>query len=168
MNTDPVMEDSNKMLPLTLIKRTILIVLGLLLLSMDTQAQPVRDKILADADIRQESECAFVRVGFNFPVRYVKHFPYEYGEELRIQLDPIAISPVDRDALFKRESMRPPSNEIAALLEIIYEGDMEGGPFLTLLFRRPVAFKVGQGADFRSLMIVVPGSKASAPCHLKP
>jgi hypothetical protein len=137
--------------------------LGLLLHSSDLIAQPVRDRILGDLVVSKHDGGGEIQVGFTFPVRYVKHFPYESGDELRVQVEPIAISRSDKDALFKRESIKPPRNGIPDLLEVIYEGDVVEGPFVTLVFRRPVAFKVEQGADFRSLTITVRVPERSAP-----
>lgn len=153
---------------LTVLKILTVALVGLLLFSSGLQAQPTRDRILDDVQITEDTGCAVIQVGFNFPVRYVKHFPYEFGDELRIQLEAIVISPVDEEALFTRESVKPPSHNFAKLVEIVYEGDIVGGPFLTLLFRYPVAFKVKQGANFRSMIIAVPGPEASEPCLPSP
>lgn len=137
---------------------------GLLLLSQGLQAQPVRDKILGDVDITRGPEGISIQVMFNFPVRYIKHFPQKTGDELRIKLRPIAISPIDREALFKRESVSPPRDNPAALSAVTYEGDIEGGPFLTLIFQRSVHFTVNQGADFRSMAIVIPDPVDTTIC----
>jgi hypothetical protein len=134
----------------------ILVLLGLTLFSSDLQAQPVREKILGDVAVMEEEDYAVVQVGFNFPIRYTRHFPADSGDELRIRLEPIAISRDDREALFKREGIHPPLGDVTSILEILYEGDIIGGFYLTVRFDRPTEFLVGQGADFRSLIIVVP------------
>jgi hypothetical protein len=138
--------------------------LGLLLLSQGLQAQPVRDKILGEVDISRGPKGTSIQVMFTFPVRYIKHFPYEKGDELRIKFRPIAISPTDRDALFKRESVTPPRDNPVDLSQIIYEGDIEGGPFLTLIFQHPVKFTVSQGTDFRSITILIPDPADTTTC----
>jgi len=136
--------------------------------SSPLKSQPVRDKILGNIEITGEFECALVRVGFNFPIRYKRHFPHEAGKEIRIQVEPILVNPDDRKALFKRESFSPRPDNPAWLSEVIYEGDMEGGFFLTLLFDEPALLKVDQGTDFRSLDIVVSAPDAAVPCPQKP
>ena len=147
----------------TLLKTWIVTFVASLLLF--TPALEARAPILTlnDVTITEHDTCAVIRVKFNFPLRYVKHFPYKSGDDLRIQFDPIpiAIPPGESSALFTRESVRPPRNDIASLIEVIYEGNVAGGPFLTLYFRHPVVFRVEQGADFRSLNIIVLGSEAS-------
>ena len=147
----------------TAIKIWIVALVGLLILSVGLHAQPPRDKILSGVEVAEDTGCAIIKVEFNFPVRYVRHFPYESGDELRIQVEPIVVSSVDEEGLTKRESFRPPNN-FAKLIEVIYEGDIIGGPYLTLLFRSPVDYTVQQGADFRSLIVAVPGPEADESC----
>ena len=128
-------------------------------------AQPVRDRILADVRVVEQAECAIVRVLLKFPVRYVSHFPLASGDELRIMLRPIDVPTADRNALIKRESIRAPSSERAAIEQIMYEGDSVAGPIVTLFFRHVVFFKVGQGGDFRSLIIAISGTAPSDTCR---
>jgi len=126
-------------------------------------AQPVRDRVLGDLQISVEEGYAVIKVGFNFPVRYVRHFPIDSGKELRVKLSPISVGAVDQDALSERESIRPSTGDLPVLLEVAYEGDMPGGPFLTLLFQQEREYLVAQGSDFRSLIIVIglPGEETS-------
>ncbi len=79
-------------------------------------------------------------------------------------LRPIEVPAVDRNALIRRESLRAPDSERAAIEQIAYEGDAVAGPAVTLFFRHAVAFKVAQGADFRSLFIAISGPTPSDAC----
>ncbi len=143
--------------------------IGLILAALGTvliwpalaQAQSVRDRLLGDVDISRGTDSTTIQVAFTFPVRYVRHFPLDVGNEIRVQLEPIAISPQDRDALFKREAMSPQVGNPAHATEVIYEGDVAGGPYLTILFGRPVHYQVKQGSDFRSILILVKGEEAA-------
>ncbi len=122
--------------------------------------------IIDDIQITEDSGCSEILIWFNFPVRYVKHFPYEFGDDLRIKIQPIVTGPEERDALFTREPVIPPPNELAGLSKVLYEGDVPDGPFLTLFFDETVAFQVGQGADFRSLVIMVTAPDNPEPCRI--
>ena len=113
----------------------------------------------------EKTECAAINVGFNLPIRYLKHFPLDSGDELRIRFVPIAISQDDLEALFKREAVRPAPSDLAQLLEVVYEGDVVGGLRLTLLFGHPVQYRVSQGSDFRSVSVAVSLPESSAPCN---
>ncbi len=140
-------------------------VLALIAMIAAAQAQPVADRILAGVSYAEEGGCTLVRVGLNLPVRYIGHFPLASGDELRIRLQPLALSPADEVGLAGRESLRPPVNLRAAIARILYEGDDPAGPSLTLFFRHPVAFRVAQGGDSRSVIIAVAGRTPSETCR---
>lgn len=146
------------------------ILIGLLFFTSITTAQPARDRILDDVHIKEKDGCVTIHIGFTFPVRYVRHFPFEKGDELQIQIEPIALGPLEQEAIFDRESTTPPHHRKASLEDVIYEGDIEGGPFLRLLFTKEVGFEVGQGADFRSILVALrkpaAGSDTPACPHL--
>jgi len=119
------------------------------------QAQPVRDRLMGDVEIRTGTDYSVIKVAFTFPVRYVRHFPLGASKETQIQLEPIAINPQDRDALLNRESMSLQDKNQAHATEILYDGDVAGGPYLTVLFDQPVRCQVKQGDDYRSILILV-------------
>lgn len=127
-----------------------------------------RHLIVDTVEITEAPDCSEVRVSFNFPIRYVKHFPFSKGDDLRIQFEPITTSSAEQEALFTRETVLAPPNDIVGLTEVVYEGDIDGGPFLTLFFRRPVRFAVEQGADFRSVVIAVSGPESTNGCVPEP
>ena len=79
-------------------------------------------------------------------------------------MEAIALNPADKEALFKREFLSPPPNKVATLTDVIYEGNVDGGPFLSLYFDSTVFFRVEQGADFRSLRITVFPEKKAKSC----
>ena len=124
--------------------------------------QPGRRNVLDDVRIEENGGGVAIDVSFNFPIRYVKHFPIQRGEEIRIELDPIAVTEVDREALFGRESIASFAyDDRVPLVRVSYEGDIELRPFLTIELERPVTFRVQQGEDFRSIKILLPGPSAS-------
>lgn len=120
-----------------------------------TSAQPVAGRILDGVAIKEDSEKIAVSINFNFPVRYLSHFPDEAGRELRIQLQPISVSSDDLNALSKRESFTPVKDNSANITEIIYEGDSYSNLFMTVYFNSQTNFSVKQGSDYRSLLVLV-------------
>jgi hypothetical protein len=130
----------------------VLLVAGLLLLQ-PVAAQPVRDRLLDTLEIAAADDGFSVLVRMTVPVRYVRHFPYDSGAELRIRIRPFDVGSADREALFRRETLVPHGDDDNALAEVVYEGDIEGGPYLTLTFSRCVEFRVGQGRDSRSILV---------------
>ena len=116
-------------------------------------SQPVRDHLLDVIDVEHSRDGTVIRIEMTIPVRYIRHYPYESGNELRIKMLPFDVRTSDRDALHKRESLVPFNNDPPELREVVYEGDVDGGPFLTLLFDHEVHYEVEQGRDSRSIVV---------------
>jgi hypothetical protein len=133
------------------------VVCCLLLLMPALQAQTLRGRILGDVNIVAQGDCAIIDVCFNHPVRYVKHFSLPSVAQTGTQLLPIVVSPTESDALFKRETVRLQPGNPATLAQVMYEGNLEGGPLLTLVFDKPVAFQVKPDKGDRRLTIAVSG-----------
>jgi len=145
------------------VTRVLPVFLGIVLLSSPALAV-IRVLTPNDVTITEQGPCVVIRVAFPFPVTYLKHFPPTSGKEVRIQFEAFPVTPEDREALFTRRSFTPPRSALASLAELSYEGNVRGRPFLTLCFTRPRMFRVEQGKDFRSLVIVVRGDQATGEC----
>jgi len=135
----------------------------LIILQVSGTASARQFQILDEVTLEQHQECRFIEVGFNIPMRYIKHFPFESGKDLRIKLGPLAINPNEESSQFRREYPGSLSSEVADIAEVIFEGDVVGGPFLALYFHKPLSFRVWQGSDFRSLVISI-SEKDNRPC----
>ena len=131
----------------------LLLVLGVMLIAQLVESQPVRKKILDTLDVVEGEAVTTLRISLTTRVRYVRHFPYESGRELRIKITPFDISRDNAKALLERETLVPFDHEDLPLYEVVYEGDIEGGPYLTLFFSRCVDFWVEQGRDSRSIVV---------------
>jgi hypothetical protein len=118
-------------------------------------SQPVRGRVFRGVEITRESGRLVIDAGFNFPVRYVRHFPRRSGEELQVYLQPVAVSRVDRTFTRIREAGQIHSRDTGPLESVTYEGGVLGGPLLTFLFDRPVQFEVRLGEDFRSFVVSI-------------
>jgi len=118
-------------------------------------AQPARDKIIDTATVRAEAGHVFLEIRLTLPFRYLAHVPLETGHELRIRIQPVQVSTSDRDAVFRREAVAPPDADVAAIDQVIYEGDAPDGPWLSVRFNRDVRYQVIPGADYRSINIEI-------------
>lgn len=133
---------------------TVIFLAGLLL--SQASAASLRKDILSDVSISREKQNIAVRVSFNFPVRYLRHFPSDSARELNIQVDPI-LSAVDDPAILRiHGTYSVPDNNPAGLDRIEYEGDAVAEPTIRLVFTDVVQYTVSQGDDFRSLLIELP------------
>lgn len=127
--------------------------------------QSVSDRLLEGVRVNEVDNCAVVRLDLNFSAQYQSHFPLLSGRELHIQINPIAVGAADFDALRGREELRAPSSDLAAIREIQYEADTPSGPMINLTFRHEVHFDVGQGDDFRSIVVAISGEEPNAACR---
>jgi hypothetical protein len=134
-------------------RAAVLLALGMVLFAQLVDSEPVRKKMLDSLYISETDAVTTVRISLTTRVRYDSHFPYESGKELRIRITPFGISADDLNALFKRETLVPFDHEDLPLEEVVYEGDIEGGPYITLFFNRCVEFWVEQGRDSRSIVV---------------
>ena len=90
-----------------------------------------------------------------FPFRYLSHFPPESGTELRIRIHPVNVPGSDLGGIFLREGMVPQDADVAAIDEVIYEGDNTSGPWITVRFNQTVRYQVIPGSDYRSVTVVI-------------
>lgn len=132
-----------------------LLVTGVLGTALLLYAQPAGDRIISSADIKLEGDSLRLEVSLSFPFRYLSHFPQETGDEVRIRLQPVKVSSADLGAVFRREGMQPADAGIAAIDEVIYEGDAVAGPQLTVRFSRPVRYQLITANDYRRVTIII-------------
>ena len=144
----------------------ILLAIAVVLIAQLAGSEPVRKKLLDQLDVQDGEEVTTIRISLTSPVRYIRHFPYGSGEELRIKITLFDVSRDNREAFFSRETLVPFDDDDLPLDEVVYEGDIEGGPYLTLFFSSRVDFKVQQGTDSRS--IVVSFSNAATAIAVQP
>ena len=131
----------------------ILLAFAVVLIAQLVGSEPVRKKLLDQLNVQSGEEITTIRISLTSPVRYIRHFPYDSGEELRIKITLFDVSRDNREAFFSRETLVPFDDDGLPLEEVVYEGDIEGGPYLTLFFSRRVSFEVQQGTDSRSVMV---------------
>lgn len=131
----------------------VLLAIAVILIAQLVGSEPVRKKLLDLLDVQDGEEVTTIRISLTSPVRYIRHFPYGSGEELRIKITLFDVSRDNREAFFGRETLVPFDNYDLPLDEVVYEGDIEGGPYLTLFFSRRVDFEVQQGTDSRSIEV---------------
>lgn len=141
---------------------------AMLLLSLmphTLHADTVRDQILSGATFFSTSGCQVLRVDFNYPTRQVAHFPFERGEELRIELEALSVDAEGAVETRRRESLNPPRESEDLISGIAYEGNAVPRPYLRITLRRVSQFKVSQGGDFRSVVVAFPQPQGSGTCE---
>lgn len=126
------------------------------------------EAILQGIQITEKETALDLQVDFSVALQYMRHFPPSSGEILQIQLQ---VSESERrkeekegetaptegaaQKAAKRETMLPPSTDHAPLINVTYEGEVPGGPFLTLRFKFPVEYTVAEGPGGKSIIVSV-------------
>lgn len=131
----------------------VLLAVAIVLLAKLAGSEPVRKKLLDELNVQQGEDVTIIHISLTSPVRYIRHFPYASGDELRIKILLFDMGSDNREARFERETLVPRQADDLPLDEVVYEGDIEGGPYLTLFFNRSVDFGVQQGTDSRSIVV---------------
>lgn len=134
----------------------------MILLGQPTRAQ--WDPVVGDVRITTAPGCATIRIGFEIPIVYLRHFPYESGETLLVMVRPVGGNPRNLEPELPRQTASIPPSEFTALRDIVFEGDAPGGPYLSILFTQELSYVVRQGRDYRSIVVYVASPGASAPC----
>jgi len=123
------------------------------------------DPVLSGVTITEEPGCTTIHIGFEIPVIYLNHFPYDSGENLLVMVRPVGSNRRNPEPELPRETASIPPSNFTELRDIVLEGDAPGGPYLSILFTHEVSYAVRQGRDYRSIDIYVTSPGASEPCQ---
>lgn len=146
---------------------------GLLLALAVGMPTPGHAQILEDIDTRSEQGVTEFRLQFSVPIQYLRHFPEDRGELIKLYLQSTGLEgeePV-RIAEFKRS---PKSASAAPPFKVLYTTVRDcfatSNPIcLDIQFNHPVHFRIRPGSDGRSIVLVVlpelESPSSSAPKH---
>ncbi len=140
-----------------------IIILALSLLGADVCAEPSLDRVLSELRYVETSGCTKLQVRFNARIRYVSHFPNDFGQSVRVRIEPIE----DPEGVFRsrrREALGLPKGLAGVLRGVEYEGADASSPTVTVSFVDRTHYRVAQGRDFRSFIVAVAGAKADPKC----
>lgn len=117
-------------------------------------------QVLQEIVVKEKNGDADIQINLAIPVRHIKHFPIKSGKILQIQLEILTKEEIKRydEESGWRESLVPPVNDLVPLVHVTYEGNVPGGPYLTLRFRYAVEYTVldGRSTDnFHRIHIIV-------------
>ncbi len=129
---------------------------AILLLGVTTVAVAQSDGVFEEALVGTTDEHILIGLNFICGMRYVSHFPLSASDEVRIQIRPLPECFRDGEAIHSRALIRPPGRRIASLIDIVYDNDAPGGPYVTFRFEVPVLVDVSQDRGLRSLSVLVP------------
>lgn len=115
-------------------------------------------QLIDDIEARTVQGVAEIRLQFTVPVRYIKHFPAERGELIKLYLQTVGLD--DREEVYPREYVHTPSIALAPPFRVIYTTArtcfaIQEPLCLDIQFSQPVRFRVRPGNDGRSILLTV-------------
>ena len=103
-----------------------------------------------------ENDAVVMQVNFAVPVRYENHFPESSGEFLQVKVRLVSLGKTQWKESLGLSKVRPELAKQVGLVNVAFEGDVEGGPLVTFLFTRAVEFELRQDTGMNTLMVVFP------------
>ena len=130
--------------------------LGLVTLALFTTI--ANAQLLDDIEVRSDQGVSEIRLHFTAPVRYIKHFPAERGELIKLYLQVLSLDGTEEMPL--QEYKRTPSIPLVPPYTVMYSTArtclaVRDPLCLDIQFSKPVRFRVRQGEDGRSILLHV-------------
>ena len=138
------------------------VISGIVLLVVFVYAYPVifgPSQVIESVDIFTEDENVVVQIDFSVPVRYENHFPETTGEMLQLKCRLVSLAKIDRKEIISIDTLRPELVKQISLVNITFEGGVPGGPYVTLLFNKPVEYEVREDSQLKSLFVIFAKNK---------
>jgi hypothetical protein len=123
-------------------------------------------QLLDDIEVRSTQGVAEIRLRFTAPVRYIKHFPAERGELIKLYLQVLSLDGTEERDM--QEYKRTPSIPLVPPFTVMYSTvrtclSVRDPLCLDIQFSKPVRFRVRQGEDGRSIVLHVLAETNSRP-----
>lgn len=116
---------------------------------------------LDDIEVRSDQGVGEIRLHFTAPVRYIRHFPAERGEVIKLYLQVLTLEGVEQRGpyVYKRIPALAPippftvmySTARSCLAELAERNAL----CLDIVFKQPYRFRIRQGEDGRSILLYV-------------
>lgn len=119
---------------------------------------PARAQLLDDIELRADQGIAEIHLRFSVPIRYLKHFPAERGELIKLYLQVLSLDGTEEREM--QEYKRTPSIPQMPPFKVLYSTarsclSVRDPLCLDIQFNQPVQFRIRQGEDGRSILLLV-------------
>ncbi len=123
------------------------------LLPSPTPAGPVTGIVFDTVSWERNVDHYRIRIGFNYPVQYILHYPPSPRDEVVVQ-----IRLLEANALEGRLPVIEESAALDAMMkrlfeDLRFEGSVPETPLVILRFTHPQHFRIEQGGDWRSIVL---------------
>jgi hypothetical protein len=113
---------------------------------------------LDDIDARSDQGVTEVRLHFTAPVRYIKHFPAERGDLIKLYLQVLTLEGTKEGGpyVYKHTPSIPQIPPFTVMYSTVRTCLTERNPLcIDIAFNKPVRFNIRQGEDGRSILLYV-------------
>jgi hypothetical protein len=111
------------------------------------------ETLVADVVLTKDKEAKNLQVDFASPVRHIGHFPEKQGDLLQIKLRAISFHEFNESYSLINTFLQSHEAKENQIADIRYEGNVPGGPFLTIKFSQPVSYQVNEGEGLKAMLI---------------
>jgi len=111
------------------------------------------DKLVSEVTLTTSGNQKNLAIDFTTPVRYLGHFPENYGEILQIKIRAISFEGFDKNYSILGQIAKSGSSTDNLIRDVRYEGNVKGGPFLIIRFAKPLNYEVHEADGLSSLSI---------------
>jgi len=116
------------------------------------------NEILEDVSFKDKGAEIEIRAKLSMPFSYVKHFPSKRGKIIQIQLK-VDKPKVNKPKTKRRDLFNPTKDAPIEIRDVIFEGNVRGGPYLVFRFTNVVTFRVEKGTSERFVVVRIKKEK---------
>ena len=116
------------------------------------------DRMLYDVEVSETDQYDVLFIKFNLPMRYTSHFPEGKTDFVQVRLQGLAHAALDKHEHLTRAALDPKHLRHIPLSDVVYEGNVPGGPFLSLRFSVPVVFEIQEDRHLKGIRLLLPKS----------
>lgn len=116
-------------------------------------------RILDEVETAVDKGVAEIRIRFTVPIRYLRHFPSEYGELLQIYFRVSALDGQEISLSDETRKIRATPALPGFTVTYTHPGSRDIGRdplYIVIQFDHPVTYKLREGDDNRSINLYVP------------
>lgn len=129
-------------------------------------------QLIDDIEARTDAGVTEIRLEFSLPVRYVKHFPQDRGELVKLYLQALTVDGLDEieRTTYKRVSAAPLVPPFKVLYTTVRSCFAVRDPVcLDIQFNQPVRYTIHQGDNGRSILLhILPDTTTEPAPTTKP
>lgn len=130
------------------------ILLFVLLYSLQVLETP--EKLLDDVVVTQEGNLVVLQVKTNLAIKYENHYPKGPSNFIQIKVRPVSLVSVNRNEYMGTDSILPGFIEQIPVMDVAFEGNVPGGPFISLRFKEAVNYKIKETSDLYGVKLMIP------------